>query len=247
MKIKIKYHSNSSKLESHGNWIDLSSSEDISFKKFENKLIPLGVSIGLPKYFQGNIVPRSGTFKKYKLIQANHYGVVDGPDKISLGYTGTNDIWMFNAIAFEDTKVSKGDRICQFEIRPTMNAPWWLKLKWLFINNIEFIEVEELNNVDRGGFGSTDNSKYIAVICKSIKDFRNFIKSEFNEYVGEREYKKGNLIYIAVVRKEDPCGFKFDDVIVTELGKENKNYIKIIDSLSLSLNSNETYDILCVG
>jgi dUTP pyrophosphatase len=155
MEVLIKYHNLNCQIKSYGNWIDLKSAENIEFKLFENKLIPLGVSMKLPKYFQANIVPRSGTYKKYGLIQANHYGVVDGPDDKSNGYSGNNDIWMFNAIAFRDTKINIGDRICQFEIRLTMKAPWWVKLKWLFDNKIEFIEVEDLKSKNRGGFGST--------------------------------------------------------------------------------------------
>lgn len=157
MKIKVfvKYHNRDFKLESFGNWIDLRTLEDVKLKKGENKLIKLNVSIKLPKYYQANIVPRSGTMKHFKLIQANHYGVVDGPDKIGDGYSGDNDVWMFHAIALEDTKISKGDRICQFEIRPTMNMPFWYKLKWLFSSGFKFIEVDYLKDVNRGGFGQS--------------------------------------------------------------------------------------------
>lgn len=155
MKILVKYHNTECRLESYGNWIDLKSSININLKLFENRLIPLGVSMKLPKYYQGNIVPRSGTYKKYGMIQANHYGIVDGPDNNGDGYSGNDDLWMFNAIALKDTKISIGDRICQFEIRPTMIAPWWVKLKWLFDNKIEFIEVNDLKSNNRGGFGTT--------------------------------------------------------------------------------------------
>lgn len=155
MIIPIKYHTLYSNLEIHGNWIDLKSAENIKLEQFEFRLISLGVSMKLPKYYQANIVPRSSTFKKYGLIQVNHYGVVDGPDKNSEGYSGNDDIWKFAALAFRKTNIKKGDRICQFEIRPSMNAPWWVKLKWLFDNKIKFIEVFNLESKNRGGFGST--------------------------------------------------------------------------------------------
>jgi len=155
MNILVKYHNKNCDLVQHGNWIDLKSSENVKFKKFENKLIPLGISIRLPKYYQANIVPRSGTYKNYSLIQANHYGVVDGPDDNSGGYSGNNDIWMFNAIALKETEINVGDRICQFEIRLTMKTPWYVKLKWFFDNKIRFIEVNDLMSKNRGGFGST--------------------------------------------------------------------------------------------
>ena len=109
----------------------------------------------LPKYYQANVVPRSSTAIKFDLIQGNHYGVIDGPDNKSDGYSGNNDIWKFSAIAINKTKISIGDRICQFEIRPTMCAPWYVKLRWLFDNKIKFIEVSDLQSKDRGGFGST--------------------------------------------------------------------------------------------
>ena len=155
MKILVKYHNPLCKLEKHGNWIDLKSSISTNLVKFQNKLIPLGVSIRLPKFYQANIVPRSGTYKKYKIIQANHFGVVDGPDDISDGYSGNGDIWLFNALAIEDTQISVGDRICQFEIRPTMSAPWYVKLKWIFEKNIKIMVVDDLKSNNRGGFGST--------------------------------------------------------------------------------------------
>lgn len=156
MKIYIKYHNPKCKLEIHGNWIDLKSAEDVVIQHNKNKLISLGVSMKLPKYYQANIVPRSGLYNKFGLIQANHYGVIDGPDKQSEGYSGNGDIWKFNAIALNgDAFIYEGDRICQFEVKPTMFAPWYVKLKWLFDNKITFIEVDKLKSKNRSGFGST--------------------------------------------------------------------------------------------
>jgi dUTP pyrophosphatase len=155
MKIYIKYHNQNCKLETFGNWIDLKSAENVVLKPFEFKLISLGVSMKLPKYFQVNIVPRSSTFIKKHLIQHNHYVVIDGPDKTNIGYSGNNDIWKFGAIAFKDSTINEGERLCQFEIRPTMKAPWYVKLKWIFDNNYKFIEVDDLGNNNRGGFGTS--------------------------------------------------------------------------------------------
>jgi len=156
MKIYIKYHNQNCKIESFGNWIDLKSAETIELKKFDFKLISLGVSMKLPKYYQANIVPRSSTYKSFKILQTNHYGVIDGPDKLSDGYSGNNDIWKFPALCLDNTKINEGDRICQFEIKPQMKAPWYIKLKWLFDNKIKFIEVNDLGNNNRGGFGSSN-------------------------------------------------------------------------------------------
>jgi dUTP pyrophosphatase len=154
-KIYIKYHNPNCKLESHGNWIDLKSAETVVMPKASHRLIDLGFSCQLPKYYQANIVPRSSTYNKFGLIQANHYGVVDGPDANGDGYSGNDDHWKFSAISLGTAKVDEGDRICQFEIKPTMFAPWYVKLKWLFTNDIEFIEVNDLKSENRGGHGST--------------------------------------------------------------------------------------------
>lgn len=174
LKLRVKYHNKNCKFESFGNWIDLKSAENVELKRNEFKLISLGFSCKLPKYFQANIVPRSSTFIKYNITQHNHYGVIDGPDKTSDGYSGNNDIWKFGAIAHKKTQIKEGDRICQFEIRPQMNAPFWAKLKWLFCSGIKIIEVADLKSNNRGGFGSSENEA-----LKSKKPNKTFIDNNF--------------------------------------------------------------------
>ena len=160
MKIKIKYHNPNCKIQSFGDWTDLRAAERVQFSsvlknpntsrvEFDNQAISLGISMELPKGFEANIVSRSSTFKRFGLISANHFGVVDN------SYCGDNDVWGFPAIALRDTTIEVGDRICQFRIRPTQSASVWIKLKWLFTSKVEFVEVEHLGNPDRGGFGST--------------------------------------------------------------------------------------------
>lgn len=119
-----------------GDWIDLRAAETIEIKKGEFKLIPLGIGMILPKGYEANIVPRSSTFKNYGIIQVNHYGVIDN------SYSGDNDQWFFGAYATKDTIINKNDRICQFRLNKIQDP-------------IDFIEVEHLNNTDRGGHGST--------------------------------------------------------------------------------------------
>ena len=150
-----------------GEWIDLKAAETITLhspqtgtqyerdgKKFrdvtfESTLIPLGFSMALPKGFEAILATRSGTYKKYKVIQANAPGIIDE------SYSGTNDEWKFSVIALGDCTINAGDRICQFRIQPSQKAKWWQKLRWLFTSKIEFIWVDKLNDKDRGGFGST--------------------------------------------------------------------------------------------
>lgn len=138
-KIKIKYHdANTERLQkiSQGDWIDLRAAETVELKRGEFKIIPLGVSMKLPDGYEAHVVPRSSTYKNFKVIQANSMGVIDN------SYSGDNDVWMFPAIALEDTKIEKGDRICQFRIVKCMPK-------------VKFKEVDHLRELSRGGFGST--------------------------------------------------------------------------------------------
>jgi hypothetical protein len=36
-----------------------------------------------------------------------------------------------------------------------MTAPWYIKLKWIFDNKINILEVFDLKSNNRGGFGSS--------------------------------------------------------------------------------------------
>ena len=138
LEIKIKYFTDIEKVEqiSVGDWIDLRAAEDVSMVVGDFKLIPLGIAMQLPEGYEAHVVPRSSTYKKWKIIQANHMGVIDE------SYCGDNDQWMFPAIALENTIIHKGDRICQFRI--IEHQP-----------ELRFVEVSKLCNEDRGGFGST--------------------------------------------------------------------------------------------
>ncbi|MCR9038294.1 dUTP diphosphatase [Bacillus sp. L381] len=139
LQIKIKYSDDTqtriSKIE-QGDWIDLRAAEDITIKKDEFKLIPLGVAMELPEGYEAHVVPRSSTYKHFGIIQTNSMGVIDE------SYKGDNDFWFFPAYALRDTVIAKGERICQFRIMKKMPQ-------------VELIEVDKLGNKDRGGLGST--------------------------------------------------------------------------------------------
>lgn len=139
LKIKIKYFDDELiKLNkiSIGDWIDLRSAEDVVIKKGDFKLIPLGIAMKLPEGYEANIVPRSSTYKHFKVIQTNSFAVIDN------SYSGDNDQWFYPVIAMEDTVIHKNDRICQFRINKSQPT-------------ICFEEVEHLDKADRGGIGST--------------------------------------------------------------------------------------------
>lgn len=138
MKIKIKYFSDIEPIAkiSVGDWIDLRASKTMSLKSGEYALIPLGVGMILPDGYEAHVLPRSSTPSKFGIMLANSMGVIDN------SYAGDADEWHFPAVAIRDTTIHKGDRIAQFRI--TKNQP-----------SIEFEVVEHLNDVSRGGIGST--------------------------------------------------------------------------------------------
>lgn len=138
-KIKIKYHNpNLIKIEKTtvGDWIDLRASETVTLEAGDFRIISLGVSMQLPEGYEAHIVPRSSTYKKWGIIQANHMGVIDN------SYSGDNDVWGMPVIALRDTVIEENDRICQFRLVKRMEG-------------VNFEEAESLGNPDRGGFGST--------------------------------------------------------------------------------------------
>lgn len=138
--IKIKYFTDIEKIKKidgdKSDWVDLRAAEDVELKAGEFKLIPLGVGMKLPEGYEAHIVPRSSTYKNFGILQTNHCGIIDN------SYSGDNDQWKFPALAMRDTVIKKNDRICQFRIMEKQK-------------NIKFIEVEKLDSIDRGGFGST--------------------------------------------------------------------------------------------
>lgn len=140
MKIKIKYFSDEIEklkfIDGKSDWIDLRAAERVELKSGEYKLIKLGVGMELPKGYEALVVPRSSTFKNFGILQTNSMGVIDE------SYCGDNDEWRLPALAMRDTVIEVNDRICQFRIIKHQDA-------------LTFEEVKELNEVDRGGFGST--------------------------------------------------------------------------------------------
>ena len=139
MEIKVKYFDKEiDKLEkiSKGDLIDLRSAETVEMKAGQYRLIKLGIGMKLPKGFEAHVYPRSSTFKNFGIILANSVGIIDN------SYCGDDDQWCFPAIALRDTIIHKNDRICQFRIME--NQP-----------ELEFIEVDKLDDVSRNGIGST--------------------------------------------------------------------------------------------
>ena len=137
--ITIKYFTDDidkiTKIE-NGDWIDLRAAETVYMKQGDFKLIPLGVAMKLPEGYEAHVVPHSSTYKNFGIIQTNHQAVIDE------SYCGNNDQWFYPAYALRDTIINKNHRICQFRIMKKMEP-------------VDFIEVDELKDKDRGGIGST--------------------------------------------------------------------------------------------
>lgn len=137
--IKIKYHVGGLEPVSQAHdfeWIDLRSAEDVVLMKGDFKYINLGVSMKLPDGYEAIMAPRSSTFKKYGILMTNGIGIIDNK------YCGTNDIWKMAAYATRDTVIRKNDRICQFRVQKCQ--PY-----------IIFSQVDQMEDPDRGGLGST--------------------------------------------------------------------------------------------
>lgn len=97
-----------------------------------------GLAVEIPEGHVGLLFPRSSIYKK-SLSQTNAVGVIDS------GYRGEVIVAMRSTTDVVPAIYKEGDRFAQLIVIP--------------IPNVEFIEVDELNDSDRGvnGFGSTDN------------------------------------------------------------------------------------------
>ena len=139
-KLKIKYHVKELEklryIDGKSDWIDLRVAENVSMKQGEYRLISMGISVEIPKGYEMLIVPRSSAYKNFGVLQTNARGVVDE------SFCGDNDIIHMPILAMRDTEIHINDRIGQFRLMP--HQP-----------EVHFIEVDHLDNEDRGGFGTT--------------------------------------------------------------------------------------------
>lgn len=125
---------------------DLVAIEDVKIPNGQTKLVKTGLSVSIPRGFELQVRPRSGTSLNTSLRIANAPGTVDSD------YRGEICIIMnnieekgstFNGVSASYVLIRKGERVAQGVICPVFQA--------------EFDEVEELDSTARGagGFGST--------------------------------------------------------------------------------------------
>ena len=96
----------------------------------------LGIALEIPDGFVGLIFPRS-SIRNTELILSNSVGVIDA------GYRGELQATFVKTNGLDSLAYKVGDRVCQLIIVPHPIVEW--------------TEVNELNNTERGagGFGST--------------------------------------------------------------------------------------------
>lgn len=126
----------------NGNWIDVYAAETVELKKGQHKLISLGFALKLPDGYEAILAARSSTFKWWKILIANAFGIIDTT------FCGNNDIWKLSvyptkwSLPWKKNIIHKGDKIAQFRIVKSQPP-------------IIFNEVDDLGGEDRGGFGTS--------------------------------------------------------------------------------------------
>jgi len=110
--------------------------EPVILKPLERVLVPTGLFIELPDGYEAQIRPRSGLAIKKGITVLNTPGTIDAD------YRGEIKIILIN-LSNENVVIENGERICQMIITSHEKVSW--------------IEVEELNETERGdgGFGHT--------------------------------------------------------------------------------------------
>ena len=110
--------------------------ESISIGSLEKVVVPTGLFIEIPIGYEAQVRPRSGLALKYGITVLNSPGTIDAD------YRGEIKVILVN-LSKDTFVIENGERIAQMVIAAHEQAEW--------------VEVEELNNTDRGagGFGST--------------------------------------------------------------------------------------------
>ena len=122
--------------ESAGMDLRANITEPIVLHPLERRIIPTGLYIALPPGYEAQVRPRSGLAFKHGITVLNSPGTIDSDYRGELGVLLVN-------LSNEDFTVEAGERIAQMVIARHEQG--------------EFVEVEELDDTERGagGFGHT--------------------------------------------------------------------------------------------
>jgi dUTP pyrophosphatase len=118
--------------------IDLRAREAITLNPGGGRaLIPTGIAVAIPQGYAGFVQPRSGLALKHGVTCLNTPGLIDA------GYRGELKVLLINTDPTEPFEILRGERIAQLVIQA--------------VEHVDFVEVEELGESDRGegGFGHT--------------------------------------------------------------------------------------------
>ena len=117
--------------------MDLRSTETVTLKPYERRLVSTGLAIAIPDGYAGLVLPRSGLALKKGLTVANTPGLIDAH------YRGELKVIALNVNPENPVTIKAGDRIAQLVIQR--------------VPQVQVIEVDELDDTDRGegGFGSS--------------------------------------------------------------------------------------------
>lgn len=113
--------------------------EDVIIPARSHAVIPTNLKVEIPHGYEIQVRPRSGLAAKHGI------GLLNSPGTIDSDYRGEIKVILFN-FSNEDYTVKRGDRIAQIVLSKVYKA--------------EFVEVDELNDSERGegGFGHTGKS-----------------------------------------------------------------------------------------
>ena len=142
MKIKIKKLDPKAVIPTRGSdaaaGVDLHAPKALVLHPNSNGVVSTGLAVEIPDGYFGAIFARSGMATRKGLRPANCVGVIDSDYRGEIKVVLHNDSDIIRP-------VQEGDRVAQLVILP--------------YEPIEFDEVDELNDTDRGigGFGSTGN------------------------------------------------------------------------------------------
>jgi dUTP pyrophosphatase len=119
--------------------LDLLTPDDFVLLAHSYQAIPMGIAIEVPEGYEAQVRPRSGLALKHGVTVLNAPGTIDS------GFRGEVGVILINHGEIE-VKFERGKAIAQLVLAKVELA--------------NFIEVDALNNTDRGkgGFGSTDST-----------------------------------------------------------------------------------------
>ena len=114
----------------------LPANESVTLDPGARTAIPTGLTLAIPRGFEGQVRPRSGLARKHGLTVANAPGTIDAD------YRGEVQVLLIN-LGSDPVTISRGDRIAQLIIAPVTRAG--------------FVLVDRHDETARGtgGFGST--------------------------------------------------------------------------------------------